>query len=196
LTLAGDLIIRPAERRDAAELAILVDIASHGFASWLWYGAVMQGNVDTAMERGRMRILNEEVDDSWKNASVAELDGEIVGASVGHDVLPSILNEEPPHPALAPLIALQQRVVSNWFIESLAVYRAHRRTGIARKLLAHELSRSGDRPLSLITESYNAAALSLYEAFGFRQLEKLDAFKLYESSKPHQWVLLTRPALN
>lgn len=190
--MAGNLIIRPAERQDAADLAILVDIASHGFASWLWYGAVMGGEVDTAMERGRLRLRDEQNDDSWKNALIVELDGETAGASIGFEVPRSILDEEPKHPALAPLLALRQRAVGRWYIDSLAVYKAHRGKGIARKLLERELSRSGGRPLGLIAASYNTAALSLYEAFGFRQLERLNAFQIYESSEPHQWVLMER----
>ena len=69
-------LLLPRCARDAAELAILVDIASHGFASWLWYGAVIKGEVDTAMERGRARMAEDTLDDGWKNASIAEIDGE------------------------------------------------------------------------------------------------------------------------
>jgi ribosomal protein S18 acetylase RimI-like enzyme len=192
--LPAGLTIRPAARRDAAELAILVDIASHGFAFWLWYGAVIEGDVDTAMERGRQRMRDDRIDDGWKSGSIAEIGDEIVGASIGHRIAPDIADESEPHPSLAPLIALQQRVVGNWFVDTLAVYRTHRRQGIGWKLLESERVRAGDLPLSLITESYNAAALALYEAFGFRRIAQLDAFRLSESSTPHQWVLMTRPA--
>ncbi|MDZ5697737.1 GNAT family N-acetyltransferase [Chelativorans sp. M5D2P16] len=192
VALASGVSIRSAAQRHAAELAILVDIAAHGFASWLWYGAVMRGEVDTAMERGRLRMRDARNHDSWKNALVAEIDGEVVGASIGFRVPESILQEEPPHPALAPLLALQQRAVGNWFVDSLAVYRAHRGKGIARALLGHEVSRGEGRPLSLIAESCNATALRLYEAFGFRQLERRDAFPIHETREPHQWVLMER----
>lgn len=190
------LVIRRAEKRDAAELAILVDIAAHGFASWLWYGAVIKGNVDTAMERGRIRMRDDSVDDGWRNASIAEIDSDTVGASVGHLLSADILDESSPHPSLAPLLALQQRVIGNWFIDSLAVYRSHRGKGIGRKLLEHESSRAGERSLSLVTESHNAAALSLYEAFGFKEQARIDAFKISEKSEPYQWVLMTRSRAN
>jgi len=194
--LTVGLVIRRAERRDAAELAILIDMASHGFASWLWYGAVINGDADTAMERGRVRMRDDTLDDGWINASMAEIDGDTAGASVGHRVLPGVLKEKSPHPSLAPLIALQQRVVGSWFVDSLAVYRAHRRKGVGRRLLEHELARAGANALSLVTESHNAAALSLYRAFGFQEQVRLDAYKISEQTKPFQWVLLTRPAKN
>lgn len=190
--MAGDLSIRPAGRRDAAELAILVDIASHGFASWLWYGAVLRGETDTAMERGQQRIRDAAANDNWRNASIAEIGGETAGASIGFCIPQSILAEKTDHPVLAPLIALQQQVAGRWFIDTLAVYRQHRRKGVARRLLDHEASRAGGRPLALITPSTNAAALSLYEGFGFRRTGRQDAVPLYEKSEPHQWVLLER----
>lgn len=174
-------------------MAILVDIASHGFASWLWYGAVIRGDVETAMERGLDRMRDGSAADGWTSALIAEIDGETAGLSVGRPVSADILQEQSPHPSLAPIVALQQRVVGDWFIDSLAVYRRHRRKGIARKLLEQEVSRAGKSALSLITESHNTSALRLYQAFGFAERARLDAFKISEKSEPFQWVLLTRP---
>ena len=194
--MAGVLTIRRAERRDAAEIAILVDIASHGFASWLWYGAVIRGEADTAIERGRERMRDDALDDGWTNASVAEIDGNVVGAVIGRPITEAVLDERSPHPSLAPLVSLQQQVVGSWFVDSLATYRGYRRQGIGRRLLESELVRAEGRPLSLITESYNAAAQSLYEAFGFRRISELDAFRISETREPHRWILMTRPARN
>jgi ribosomal protein S18 acetylase RimI-like enzyme len=194
--LTSDLVIRRAERRDAAELAILVDMASHGFASWLWYGAVMKGEADTAMERGRTRMGDASIDDGWKNASIAEIGGETVGASVGHPVAPDVMDGTAPHPSLAPLIMLQQRIIGHWFIDSVAVYRPHRGKGIGRSLVQHEVVRAGGSELGLITESHNASAQSLYNSLGFQERARLNAYRISESSKPFQWVLMTRPAAN
>lgn len=138
-------------------------------------------------------MRDDSLDDSWKSASVAEIDGEIAGASVGHGLPSEILSQSASHPSLAPLLALQQRVVGNWFIDSLAVYRSHRRKGIGRKLLEHELSQAGNRLLSLVTESHNPAALGLYGAFGFEEQARVDAFRISEKNEPYQWVLMTRP---
>jgi ribosomal protein S18 acetylase RimI-like enzyme len=48
------------------------------------------------------------------------------------------------------------------------------------------------RPVSLITESYNGTALSLYRRNGFAEVERVGAVPLSENSKRHDWVLLTR----
>jgi ribosomal protein S18 acetylase RimI-like enzyme len=194
--LTSGLLIRPAERRDAAELAILVDIASHGFASWLWYGAVIKGEVDTAMERGRARMRDDAIDDGWKSALIAEIDGETVGASVGHAVPPDIQGGASTHPSLLPLVTLQKRIVGHWFIDSIAVYRSHRGKGVGRGLLGREFSRAGGAAVGLITESHNTTAQSLYRSSGFQEQTRLDAYRISESSEPFQWVLMTRPAAN
>jgi ribosomal protein S18 acetylase RimI-like enzyme len=194
--LSSELLIRRAERRDAAELAILADIASHGFASWLWYGAVIKGEVDTAMERGRARMADDTLDDGWRNASIAEIDGETVGASVGHAVPENLAKGSSPHPSLAPLFMLQQRIIGHWFIDSVAVYRPHRGKGIGRRLVQHEVSRAGNAELGLITESHNATAQGLYKALGFQERARVDAYSISENNRPFQWVLMTRPAAN
>ena len=39
----SDLAIRPARQSDAADLAILDNIAGHGISLWFWQGAVERG---------------------------------------------------------------------------------------------------------------------------------------------------------
>ena len=40
--------------------SILADIASRGFASWLWFAGVENGVSDTPLERGRLKMSEEE----------------------------------------------------------------------------------------------------------------------------------------
>jgi len=67
--------LRPATSHDAAELAILDDIASSGLASWIWYGAVLSGRVDTAMEQGRQVMGDPKVFWGFSNAVMGDIDG-------------------------------------------------------------------------------------------------------------------------
>ena len=78
--MAGQLTIRPAERRDAAELAILVNVASHGFASWFWYGAVLDGSLggwlawlEQAMQEDYARVVpgHGPLDQHWPDGAAA-----------------------------------------------------------------------------------------------------------------------------
>jgi ribosomal protein S18 acetylase RimI-like enzyme len=186
------LVLRAAERKDAAELAVLVDIASHGFATWLWYGAVMRGDKDTAMEQGRSRMRNDHEPGTWKDATVAEWDGEIAGVSIGYDLEESVRDMVAPHPVIKPLLDLQVTVIGSRFIDSLGVYRHHRRKGIGRALLAREIEKAKGRQVSLITESHNETAQALYFASGFVEKARLPAVPLFEDSKRHDWVLLAR----
>lgn len=186
------LSLRAAEPRDAADLAILVDLASHGFATWLWYGAVMRGEADTALEQGRARMRMDDEPGAWKDAMVAEWNGEIAGVSIGYDLDGSVREIVPAHPAIKPLLDLQVEVIGSRFIDSLGVYRHHRRKGIGQALLAHEMTKARGGPISLITESHNDTALALYAASGFAERARLPAVPLFEGSKRHEWVLLAR----
>jgi ribosomal-protein-alanine N-acetyltransferase len=56
-----------------------------------------------------------------------------------------------------------------WHVMNVSVDPAHRRRGIAGALLRALLERVGeDAPLTLEVRTSNAAAIALYEAFGFR----------------------------
>ncbi|OJF90033.1 GNAT family N-acetyltransferase [Pararhizobium antarcticum] len=185
------LVLRPATRADAAELAILVDIASHGFAGWLWSGAVAAGVCDTALERGRATMREDAAPGAWPDATVADWNGEITGVAIGYRLEDSVRAIAAPHPVIAPLLAMQRQVVGSRFIDSLAVYRQHRGKGIGQALLADQIASACGEQVSLITESHNEAALGLYSAHGFIERARLAAVPLFEDSKRHDWVLMT-----
>ncbi|WP_420962165.1 GNAT family N-acetyltransferase [Brucella sp. IR073] len=192
--MVGHLHLRPAERREAAEIAILVDISAHGFASWLWYSAVLDGRTETAMERGRQKMASDEAE-GWKSTTIAEWDGEIAGLSIGYTLDASINDIPPQHPVLDQLIEMQRKVIGHRFVDSVGVYRAFRGRGIGRALMVHEIEmakRNGNPAISLITESHNAVALSLYAAQGFTEIERLEALERIGQDRKHDWVLLTR----
>ncbi|MDO9418849.1 GNAT family N-acetyltransferase [Pararhizobium sp.] len=190
--MTAGLALRPAERRDAAELAVLVDLASRGFATWLWYGAVMHGQCDTALEWGRKAMMEDDEAGGWRHATVAEWNGDVAGVSIGYDLDETLRTHEAQHPALAPLLELQCRVIGSRFIDSLGVYRHHRGKGIGGRLLDGEIEKASGGQISLITESHNDRALALYAGTGFFEMARLPAVPLFEDSKRHDWVLLAR----
>ncbi|NEJ86536.1 GNAT family N-acetyltransferase [Rhizobium leguminosarum] len=192
--MASFIALRQASRRDASELAILADIASRGFATWLWFADVENGVSDTPLERGRLKMSEDEAVGSWRNAVIAEAYGEVAGVAIGHALDEGIGDIEATIPATAPMLALQKTVVGSWFIGSLGVYRHLRGIGIGRRLLDDQIERADWRPVSLITASDNEAALSLYGKNGFLEAARADAVPLFENSKRHAWVLMTRSA--
>lgn len=131
---------------------------------------------------------------SWRNAVIAEAYGEVAGVAIGHALDEGIGDIEATIPATAPMLALQKTVVGSWFIGSLGVYRHLRGIGIGRRLLDDQIERADRRPVSLITASDNEAALSLYGKNGFLEAARADAVPLFENSKRHAWVLMTRSA--
>lgn len=189
------LRLRPAERRDAAELAVIVDLSSHSFATWLWLGATEGGEADTAMEFGRSWLAEDGQLGGWSDAVIAETDDDVAGAAIGYALEDDMLSVVPAQAALVPLIDLQQSLGGHWFIDSIGVYRRHRRKGVARRLVESEIGRAAGRPISLITESYNEAARSLYESLGFSEAARRDAVPMHPESIRHQWVLMTRSAV-
>ncbi|WP_086996358.1 GNAT family N-acetyltransferase [Rhizobium sullae] len=192
--MASFAALRPAERRDAAELAILVDIGSHGFASWLWFAEVAGGSADTPLERGRMKMSRDGAWGNWQSAVIADAYGEIAGTAVGYTLGGEIGAVAADRPALGPVIALQKQAAGNWFIGTLAVYRHLRGIGIGKRLLVDQIEKADGRAVSLITASDNEAALALYEKNGFSQAARAEAVPLFENSRKHEWVLLTRLA--
>lgn len=192
--MPDEIIIRPATKSDAAELAILVDLSSHGFASWFWYGAVLDGSKETAFEQGRSFMRSDTERAGWKDSSVAMVRDEIAGVIIGHPIDESIIDETPSHPVTEPILALQKTLVGHWFIDSLGVYRHLRGKGLGKRLLRHEVERGAGRPISLITESHNETALGLYKSYGFAEVTRRQAVPLFDDSKEHDWVLLTRGA--
>lgn len=190
--MAEAVSIRRAERSDAAELAILVDISSRGFASWFWHGAVLDKSKETAFEEGRSFMRSDTQPAAWKGASLAVVDDEVAGVVIGHPVEASIADEKAPHPVVEPILELQKTVAGHWFVDSLGVYRHHRSKGLGKSLLVHEIARAGQKPVSLITESDNETALGLYKSRGFAEVARRQAVPLCDNGKQHDWLLLTR----
>ncbi|EPE98556.1 GNAT family N-acetyltransferase [Rhizobium grahamii] len=186
--------LRPAAREDATELALLTDIASHGFASWLWLSELGNGGCDTPMERGRQKLRGDQGQGNWSDAVIAEAYGEIAGAAIGFGLDEGIRNIQADRPALKPVIDLQKMVLGSWFIATLGVYSHLRGIGIGRRLLEDQIERAEDAPVSLITADYNEAALSLYKKNEFSEAARADAVAFFENGRKHEWVLLTRDA--
>lgn len=186
--------IRPATRADSADLAILDDIASSGLASWLWSGAFACGEAGTALEHGRQKFAAGEGDISWRNASIAEVDGDVAGMSVSYPLAIVTEPDEAPNAVLKPLYELLTVIKGHRYIDALAVYNRHRGRGIGRGLMRHEIGRSKGATVSLITEDDNETALGLYRALGFTELARRPCNKFSPKQTTREWVLLTRPA--
>lgn len=184
--------VRPARREDAADLARLGDMAGHGLPSFLWRRSAAPGQ--DPFEIGVARAARDDADFSWRNAAVADVDGQVAAALVTY---PTSDTPEPLDglgPIVRTLQELEDRAPGSQYINVLAVYPAFRRRGIGRLLLKEAARRAGPRPLSLIVEDGNAAARRLYESFGFRVAAEVPMVKEDWPSDGTAWVLMQRPA--
>jgi ribosomal protein S18 acetylase RimI-like enzyme len=193
------ITIRPAVKADATEVALLVNIATHGGVGIGWrHDQRAEGTYDPA-EVGRLDMMDETSDLNWRHAYMAESDGEVVGMVLGYpepDVMPPV----PPAPTgmgfLAPIIELEWLAGGNWFISMLAVHAPWRSKGIGGKLIAHaeaKRAETGRKGLALIVEDGNAGARGLYERGGFKVATSRPMRRYPDGTQPGtNWLLMVK----
>jgi ribosomal protein S18 acetylase RimI-like enzyme len=186
---------RPAIKADASALAVLVDIAGEGMPAYMW--GTLKASGQSVLEFGRERAARETGDFSWRNAVVAEIDGEIAASLVGfrlddpYDL--GVLDDMPE--IVRPLVKLEAKAPGSWYVNVLATFPEFRRLGIGRQLLeiAERMGREAAAPsLSVIVGTWNQAAARLYTRAGYAALASLPA--IHPPGFPHQgdWVLMVR----
>ena len=129
-------IFRPARKADAASLAVLVDLAGEGMPAYMWSTLASSGQ--SALEVGRERARREEGGFSYRNAVIAEIDGEIAASLVGYRLDdPYDLGVLDDMPAIVhPLVRLEAKAPGSWYVNVLATFPEFRRQGIGGRLLA------------------------------------------------------------
>lgn len=187
------IVIRPATRHDAADLAILDNIASHGISLWYWQQAVIQGRATDAYDWGRLRMMDGEAIFGWRNAVVAELDGQVAGVATGY-VMPAGDDSDvkPDVSVFGPIFELFNLAKGDWLLDSFAVYRQCRENGVGDTLLGNCFSRAqqaGVSTMSLVAEDGNQLAMKFYQNRGFRPRANRPYIPFNDTSKSKNWVL-------
>jgi ribosomal protein S18 acetylase RimI-like enzyme len=192
-------VIRDARRCDAADLAILDNLAGHGISMWFWQRETPSGLVEDAMAFGRSRFSNPDAVFGYANSLVAEQDSMIVG-SVCCYVMPQPDDEadyiKREAPAFRPLFELFEKAQGHWFVDSLAVYPEARGTGVGKRLLSRCLElgeASGVDTTTLIVEDGNKPACELYRKQGFQVRESKPYIEFRGKSASRHWLMLSRP---
>ena len=170
--MTGPLAIRPARRSDAADMALLVNIAGHGLPSYVWSRVEGADQVDSPFEIGRQRAMRESGSFSWKNTLLAADDDEVAGMLVGYRQPDEMAAEDSSDadPIFVPLMELEAAAPGTWYINVLAVFSTWRGRGVGGLLMqrAAELgAETGARGLSLIAADDNENALRFYRRHGF-----------------------------
>jgi ribosomal protein S18 acetylase RimI-like enzyme len=188
-------LYRPATKADAAALAALVDIAGEGMPAYMW--STLKAPGQSLLEFGRERAMREEGGFSWRNAVVAECNGEIAATLIGYRLDDpydlGVLDETPA--IVRPLVRLEAHAPGSWYVNVLATFPEFRRRGLAGELLSiaeKEARDSHATCLSVIVASWDENAARLYRSAGYAERSREPAILF--TGCPHQgdWVLLTR----
>jgi ribosomal protein S18 acetylase RimI-like enzyme len=194
--MAPDVSFRAATRADVASLAVLVDIAGEGLPAYMWSTLAAPGQ--SVLELGRERAGRDSGGGfSWKNAVVAEVNGEVAGGLVGYRLDDpydlATLAEIPP--VVQPLVKLEAKAPGSWYVNVLATFPEFRGLGIATTLLEIAESNANDagaRALSVIVAGWNEAAERLYRRAGYEAVATEPAIPFPRCPHEGDWVLMVR----
>ncbi len=177
---------RPATPGDCADLARLIDLAGEGLPQILWSRMAEPG--EDVWDVGARRAARDEGGFSWRNARIAEVDGQVAGAIVTYIVgAPGPVGDLPVE--VRSLQALENLVPGTRYVNVLATYAAFRGRGIGTRLLAEV----EDGDMSIIVADRNLPALRLYLATGYVEQARAPVEGDW-GSESRDWVLLTKPA--
>ena len=162
------MLIRPARKEDCATIAALYSIASDGVADYIWSKLAEPG--EELLDVGRRRYEREDSVFSYRNCTVVEIDGKVIGMLVAFPMHVDPSYEET-DPVLAPYAKLEED--NSYYICGMALFPDQRGGGVGSRLLALAEEHARERgfaKLSLIVFERNAGARRLYERKGYREL--------------------------
>lgn len=184
-------LIRPASMNDAADLARFINAAGEGMPLDYWTELAAPGQDPWAVGRARMQA--DTGDNSWRNWTIAEREAAVAGGICTYLIAP---DAPPPgddlSPRFRPLVALEHRARGTLHVHVLATYPQHRRAGIGRALLAQAVRQANGRRCSIIVDSRNRPAETLYRACGFDEVARRAIRDGQGAAQGGDWLLLMR----
>ncbi len=114
---------RPARKSDASEIALLVNIAVHGGIARGWASGEAAAGTYDPIEVGRLGMMRDDTEFGWKNVTMAEADGEVVGMLLGYRQA-DVFEPVPPEVTgfMRPIEELEAAANGKWFISMLGVH--------------------------------------------------------------------------
>lgn len=171
------IIFRPATREDSRKIAELFGIASGGVAEYVWDTLAPQYPGLTLREIGTRRYAREEGAFTYKNCTVAELGGEVIGMLHAFRIEGEPGGTEEPHEPMDPVLGPYARLEApgSYYVSGMAVFPEHRGEGLGTRMLeiAKEQARNREcRRLSLLVFERNEGAVELYRRNGFEIIDR------------------------
>lgn len=186
--------IREARPSDAAQLVRFINMAADDLPLLFWREAV--GPDGDPWAYGRERAARETGNFSYRNAWLAEVDGEIAACLLGYpaDSEPGPIDPDTP-PIFVPLLELEALAPGSWYLNVLATDEAFRGKGLGGALLARaeEIAVAGGHgTISLIAADTHRDALRLYRAKGYREQARRPVVKDHWRVDARDWILFTK----
>ena len=188
------MLIRDARPSDADHLVRFINMAADELPLHFWKKTV--GPDGDPMALGRERAARETGNFSYRNAWLAEVEGQVAACLLGYPAAQEPEPIEPDTPPLfVPLIELENMAPGAWYLNVLATYPQFRGQGLGSALLAkaEEVTLAAGRTtISLIAEDTHQDALRLYRAKGFAEIARRPVVKADWQVDAQEWILFTK----
>lgn len=193
-----NISIRPATRNDAADLAILDNLAGHGIPIIFWQEVSGSTRIEDILVSGREYLADDDKFYNWKKARIALEGDRVVGSSISY-IMPepdeeseSIKQNNKP---FKPIFELYDECTNHWFIDALAVYPSAQGKGVGKLLFDDSIDlgkAAGAKVMSLIVEDTNEVAYALYRSYGFEVVNQREFVSFESAREINEWLLMSR----
>lgn len=188
------MLIREARASDAGHLTRFINMAADDLPLHFWTRTV--GPEGDPWAYGRERAARETGSFSFRNAWLAEVEGEVAACFLGYaaDPEPAPIDPDTP-PIFVPLLELEALAPGSWYLNVLATYAAQRGKGLGGALLAkaETIARNGGhQTISLIAEDTHQDALRLYRSKGYHEIARRPVVKGDWQVDASEWILFVK----
>jgi len=174
-----DILYRSGKLEDCSKIAEGINLASGGIVEFLFHGLL---DNNTAVGAMTTFLATETGYDSYKNAIVAEYQGEIVGIVYSYPAKFHEISEDAknffPKDRLALLADFfNSRVENSLLLDSIYVDEKFRGRGIGNRLILltkQKAQKNGHKQLSLMVMNENIIARRAYERNNFKIVKHID----------------------
>jgi ribosomal protein S18 acetylase RimI-like enzyme len=187
------MIIRAATPQDADHLVRFINMAADDLPLHFWRSTV--GPDGDPLAFGQARAARDTGNFSYRNAWVAEVDGEVAACLLGYPSEIEPITPDTP-PVFIPPLELEAMAPGAWYLNVLATYAPFRGRGIGSALIAHAEGIARDRghaQISLLAEDTHTDALRLYRAKGFIEVARRPLIKGEWQVDANEWILFVKP---
>ncbi|SEO14964.1 Ribosomal protein S18 acetylase RimI [Gemmobacter aquatilis] len=186
--------IRTAKASDAGHLVRFINMAADDLPLHFWQRSV--GPEGDPWVYGKERAARETGSFSYRNAWLAELNGDVAACLLGYPSEDAPGPLDPDTPAIfVPLLELEALAPGSWYLNVLATYDQFRGKGCGSALLdyAEDVARrAGHRSISLIAADTHQNALRLYAARGYREVARRSVVKGDWQVDAEEWILFAK----